>query len=77
MPLKSSNNSQCFCLTKTLGKDASMMYKSLTIIISDFPVNSWDASFMVCWFFSVNASSFRYIYIFATFINEKCHESDF
>ena len=29
MSLKCSNNAQCFCLTKMLGKNASIMYKSL------------------------------------------------
>ena len=26
MPLKCSNNAQCFCLTKMFGKNASIMY---------------------------------------------------
>ena len=39
MPLKCSNNAQCFCLTKiNARKNASIMYKSLCAEEVDFPV---------------------------------------
>ena len=38
MPLKCSNNAQCFCLTKILEKNASIMYKSLSLSFQSGPI---------------------------------------
>ena len=38
MPLKCSNDAQCFCLTKILEKNASIMYKSLPLSFQSGPI---------------------------------------